>query len=50
MGVVKIDTLRAHAFVTVLAVGVLIGGGLRFIPASAAAPGSAGSTACAAPK
>jgi hypothetical protein len=48
-------SLRAHAFVAVVVVAVLIGAGLRFIPTSdAAAAGSAGqgaaaSTACAAP-
>jgi hypothetical protein len=48
--------LRAHLFACALVVGVLIGGGLRFIPADdATAAGSgdssqevAGSTACAA--
>ena len=44
--------LRAHPFVTVLVVGVLLGGGLRFVPthtAAAAGSGAAGaSTACAA--
>jgi hypothetical protein len=44
--------LRAHPVVTLLVVGVLFGGGLRFVPASTAAvPGSSAvgaSTACAA--
>jgi hypothetical protein len=41
--------LRAHPFVMLLTVGVLFGGGLRFVSTSAAA-GTAGpgSTACAA--
>ena len=34
-------SLQAHPFVTLLVVGLLFGGGLRFIPASTAAvPGS----------
>jgi hypothetical protein len=43
---------RAHVFATALVVFALIGGGLRFIPTSAAAPagsnaaGGAASTAC----
>jgi hypothetical protein len=45
-------TLRAHPVVSLLVVGVLFGGGLRFVPASTAAvPGSSAagaSTACAA--
>jgi tetrahydromethanopterin S-methyltransferase subunit D len=47
-------SLRAHAFIGVVVVAVLIGAGLRFIPTGdAAAAGSAGqgaaaSTACAA--
>ena len=42
--------MRAHPFLTLLVVGALVGGGLRFIPSSAARPasGGAGSTACAA--
>jgi len=44
--------LRAHPVVSVLVVGVLFGGGLRFVPTSTAAvPGSStagASTACAA--
>jgi len=46
--------LRAHAVLTVVVLAVLIGGALRFIPASMAAGSSgnsgagAGSTACAA--
>jgi hypothetical protein len=44
--------LRAHVFMTAFVVFALIGGGLRFIPTSAAAPagsnaaGGAASTAC----
>jgi hypothetical protein len=44
-------SLRRHAVLWVVAAAVLIGGALRFIPASVAAPTSsagAGSTACAA--
>ena len=43
-------TLWAHPFVSLLIVGVLLGGGLRFLPTSAAAASSAGSgsTACSA--
>jgi hypothetical protein len=48
--------LRAHAFLSVAVVCVLIGGGLRFVPTSTAAPAGsngtdqagAASTACAA--
>ena len=48
--------IRKHAFVSVVVAGALIGGGLRFVPTSNAAPdgtdagGSSGaaSTACAA--
>jgi hypothetical protein len=42
--------LWAHPFVTVLVVGALVGGGLRFVPAGAASSGSSGpgQTACAA--
>jgi hypothetical protein len=40
--------LLAHPFVTVLVVGVLIGGGLRFVPSTAAASAGSGQTACAA--
>jgi hypothetical protein len=41
--------LRAHPFVTLLVVGALVGGGLRFVPTGAAAgSGGAGQTACAA--
>jgi hypothetical protein len=45
--------LRAHAFVTALVVGALIGGGLRLVPTSASAAtgsnaGQGASTACAA--
>ena len=44
--------LRAHPFLTALAACALLGGGLRFVPASTAdTPGSNGapaSTACAA--
>jgi len=44
--------LRSHPFVTLLVVGVVFGGGVRFVPTSTAAvPGSnagaSGSTACA---
>jgi hypothetical protein len=45
-------SMRAHIFVTAFIVFALIGGGLRFIPTSAAAPagshaaGGAASTAC----
>jgi len=46
-------TLKGHAFAAALIAGVLIGGGLRYLPADAAADTSsgqevAGSTACAA--
>lgn len=41
--------LRAHPFVVLLVVGVLLGGGLRLVPTSAAAgSGQGASTACAA--
>lgn len=43
--------LRMHPFLTVLVVGALVGGGLRFVPSTAhASSGSsgAGQTACAA--
>jgi hypothetical protein len=46
--------VRSHVFAAVLVAGVLIGGGLRYLPADAASatdPGAqevAGSTACAA--
>jgi hypothetical protein len=41
--------LRAHPFVVLLIVGVLLGGGLRLVPTSAAAgSGQGASTACAA--
>jgi hypothetical protein len=41
--------LLAHPFVTLLVVGVLVGSGLRFLPAGSAAGSSgAGQTACAA--
>jgi hypothetical protein len=45
--------VRKHAFVSVVVAGVLIGGGLRFVPTSSAAAdpadqGGAASTACAA--
>jgi hypothetical protein len=49
-GVVR-RRFRAHPFVSFLIVAALLGGGLRFVPASTAAtPGSTGqgSTACAA--
>ena len=46
-------TLRSHVFAVALIAGVLLGGGLRYLPADAAADTSAdqevaGSTACAA--
>jgi hypothetical protein len=46
--------LRAHIFLTVIMLGVLVGGGLRFLPtdvAAATGPDAevAASTACAAP-
>jgi hypothetical protein len=42
-------TLLAHPFVSLLIVGVLLGGGLRFLPtSSAAASTGSGSTACSA--
>jgi hypothetical protein len=40
--------LLAHPFITLLVAGVLVGGGLRFVPAGHAAAGRAGGTACAA--
>jgi hypothetical protein len=41
--------LRAHPFLTLLVVGALVGGGLRFVPAGTASGSSgAGQTACAA--
>jgi len=41
--------LRTHPFVGLLVVGVLLGGGLRFVPSTASAgAGGAGQTACAA--
>jgi hypothetical protein len=43
--------LRTHPFVCLLAAGVLIGGGLRFVPSTAAASSAgdaSGQTACAA--
>ena len=42
--------LRAHPFVSLLIAGLLVGGGLRFVPATSASAGSAGAgqTACAA--
>jgi len=42
--------LRTHPFVCLLVAGVLLGGGLRFVPSTAAASsaGGAGQTACAA--
>jgi hypothetical protein len=43
--------LRAHPFVSLLVAGVLLGGGLRFVPSTAAASSAgdgAGQTACAA--
>jgi hypothetical protein len=42
--------LRAHPFLTLLVVGALVGGGLRYVPTTSASSGSsgAGQTACAA--
>jgi len=43
--------VRAHPFLTVLVVGALVGGGLRYVPTTSAASGGsggAGQTACAA--
>jgi hypothetical protein len=40
--------LRAHPLASVLVVAVLVGGGLRFVPASVASSGQGASTACAA--
>jgi len=43
--------LRLHPFVTLLVVGALISGGLRFVPSTSAASSAsngAGQTACAA--
>ena len=40
--------LRMHPFLTVLVVGALVGGGLRFVPSTANASSGAGQTACAA--
>jgi hypothetical protein len=43
--------LRMHPFLTVLVVGALVGGGLRFVPSTAnasSASSGAGQTACAA--
>jgi hypothetical protein len=43
--------LRTHPFVCLLVAGALLGGGLRFVPSTAAASSSsdgAGQTACAA--
>jgi|GEM_PF-4087864 hypothetical protein len=40
---------RAHPFVTLLVAGLLLGGGLRFVPAAGAGTSAAShSTACAA--
>jgi hypothetical protein len=44
-------TLRKHALLIVVVAGVLLGGALRYVPASSATPAGpngAGSTACAA--
>jgi hypothetical protein len=46
------SSIRSHPFVTLLVLGAIVGGGVRFVPTSTAAvPGSAagaaGSTACA---
>jgi len=45
-------SLRSHPFVTLLIVGAIAGGGVRFVPTSSAAvpgtpAGAVGSTACA---
>ena len=42
--------LVAHPFVSLLIAGLLLGGGLRFVPSTSASAGSgaAGQTACAA--
>jgi len=45
-------SLRSHPFVTLLIAGVIVGGGVRFVPTSSAAvpgtpAGAVGSTACA---
>lgn len=40
--------LLAHPFITLLVAGVLVGGGLRFVPAGHAVGAGAGGTACAA--
>ena len=41
--------MRMHPFLTVLVVGALVGGGLRFVPSAASSGSSgAGQTACAA--
>jgi len=43
--------MRMHPFLTVLVVGALLGGGLRFVPSTASASSAssgAGQTACAA--
>jgi hypothetical protein len=42
--------LLAHPFVTLLVLGALVGGALRFVPTTSASAGanSAGQTACAA--
>jgi hypothetical protein len=52
VGKVVPGSLRTHLFLTVLIVAVLVGGLLRFVPASSATPaggeGAPGSTACAA--
>ena len=47
---VVLHVLRAHPFVSLLIAGLLVGGGLRFVPATSASDGSggAGQTACAA--
>ncbi len=46
LGAVVPRILRAHTFVVVALVAVLIGAGLRFIPSSAAAPAAGSATAC----
>jgi hypothetical protein len=45
----RLRPFRAHLFLTLAVVGVLVGGGLRFVPTSHASSSGAGaSTACAA--
>jgi hypothetical protein len=45
----RLRPFRAHPFLTLAVAGVLVGGGLRFVPTSTASGSGAGaSTACAA--